>query len=67
LGLTAFLRAAAWWLYLLALIPLLVDWSAQCWLFFPSTNTRRFVTGLVAGYGEVALGVLAVYYFLDLL
>lgn len=64
LGLTAFLRTAVWWLCLLALVPLLVDWSVQCWLLFPSTNTRRFVTGLLAGYGEVALGVLGIQYFL---
>ena len=61
LGLTALIRAADWRFCIFALIPLLVDWSAQCWLSFPSTNTRRFVTGLLAGYGEVALGVLGLY------
>ena len=51
-------RVIAWWLCFLALVPLLIDWSAQYWLHFPSTNTRRFITGLLAGYGEVALVVL---------
>ena len=55
----------AWWLCLLALIPLLIDWSAQYWLLFPSTNTRRFITGLLAGYGEVAFAVLVLRYFLN--
>jgi len=64
MGLTAFYLMIAWWLSLLALIPLLIDWSAQQWLFFPSTNTRRFITGLLAGYGEVALAVLGVRYIL---
>jgi len=62
LGLTALIQAADWRFCILAMIPLFVDWSAQCWLSFPSTNARRFVTGLLAGYGEVALGVLGIYH-----
>ena len=65
LGLTAFLQVIPWWLCLLALIPLLIDWFAQYWLLFPSTNTRRFITGLLAGYGEVAFAVLVLRYFLN--
>ena len=31
-------------------------------VIFPSTNARRVVTGLLAGYGEVALCILVVRY-----
>jgi uncharacterized membrane protein len=66
LGLTALVWAADWRLCILAMIPLLLDWSAQCWLSFASTNFRRVLTGFLAGYGEVALGVLGVRYLLSL-
>jgi len=65
LGLTTFLWPVPWWLCLLGLLALLADWSAQCWLQFPSTNARRLITGLVAGYGEVGLGVLAVKHLIS--
>ena len=65
-GVTAFWQAVAWWLCLLAVIPLLIDWSAQHFLSVPSTNLRRFITGLLAGYGEVALAVLACRYVFGL-
>jgi uncharacterized membrane protein len=64
LGLTSFFEPVDWRVCVLAMIPLLIDWSAQTWLSLPSTNLRRLFTGLLAGYGEVALAIIGLQYFL---
>ena len=56
-GLAAFAQPLAWWTCLLLLAPLLADWTAQECFGFSSTNRRRFVTGVLGGYGEVAFAV----------
>jgi uncharacterized membrane protein len=47
--------------------PLLVDWGVQQWLSRPSTNLRRFLTGLMAGVGEVGLVVLGLRWLFGVL
>ncbi len=60
LGLLTLLLPLPWWLSASLLLPLVVDWGLQQWFSKPSTNIRRFVTGLLAGAGEVALVIAGV-------
>ena len=47
------------WIALIALLPMLVDWSVQEWLERESTNARRLVTGLLGGWGFCSVFLLA--------
>lgn len=67
LGLLTLLHPVPWWLSASLLLPLLVDWALQQWFSKPSTNIRRFVTGFLAGGGEVALLIAGVSAALRLL
>ena len=40
-----------WWINLLLLIPMGIDWGLQFIKVLPSTNFRRLLTGLFAGFG----------------
>ncbi len=62
LGLVSFALPTAWWVSLLLLIPLLLDWSVQEYLLVPSTNTRRLLTGVLGGYGEISFVVFVFLY-----
>ncbi len=52
--------APAWWLCVLGVIALGVDWSLQQWAGVMSTNWRRLATGTAAG---VAIGTFYWYAF----
>jgi uncharacterized membrane protein len=60
LGLIAAFWPVPWWVCLSLILPLLIDWGLQRFRLMASTNSRRFVTGLLAGFGEVALVVAVV-------
>lgn len=57
IGLLAFLHPVAWWLCLLLMLPLLIDWCLQEYFALSSTNIRRVITGILCGFGEVAFAV----------
>lgn len=40
-----------WWMMLLLLVPMGVDWLLQYINILESTNTRRVITGLLGGIG----------------
>jgi len=67
IGLLTILWFVPWWMCLVLSAPLLVDWGVQQWLSRPSTNLRRFLTGLMAGVGEVGLVVLGLRWLFGVL
>lgn len=40
-----------WWVMILFLLPMGIDWGLQYLNIFPSTNTRRLITGTLGGIG----------------
>ena len=45
-----FLRVE-WWICLLLLVPMGIDWGLQFLKILQSNNVRRFLTGLLGGFG----------------
>ena len=45
-----FLSFDIWWTFLLV-IPMGIDWGVQYFFKIESNNVRRFITGLLAGFG----------------
>ena len=41
----------SWWVMLLFLVPMGIDWFIQYINVLESTNVRRFATGLLGGFG----------------
>ena len=39
------------WVSLILLIPMLIDWSLQFFKILKSSNIRRFLTGILCGFG----------------
>jgi len=44
-----------WYISILLILPLAVDWSLQEFAGSMSTNTRRLITGLLGGFGVGAI------------
>lgn len=53
-----FWRPAAW-IALVLMAPMIADGSIQMKTTYESTNPRRFVTGLLGGYGGLTLFILS--------
>lgn len=51
LGLFIAKALPAWWVGALMVVPMALDGGAQLWMKMPSTNVRRFWTGLLGGMG----------------
>ena len=45
-----FLAFPSWGICAILLLPMLWDWALQEFLDVPSTNSRRFATGLMGGF-----------------
>lgn len=45
------------WIFLIMLIPMGIDWSIQELLRIESNNYKRFLTGLLGGYGFYGIGI----------
>lgn len=56
----------AWYGYLMLMIPLIIDGFIQLKTQYQSTNTRRFITGVLFGYGLVSIFLLSSIYVYDL-
>ncbi len=48
------------------MIPLIIDGFIQLKTQYQSTNTRRFITGVLFGYGLVSIFLLSSMYVYDL-
>ena len=46
-----FIGGVAWYYMGLMLLPMAMDWSIQKFLNINSNNIRRFITGLLGGFG----------------
>lgn len=46
-----FIGGVAWYYMSLMLLPMAIDWSIQRFLNINSNNVRRFITGLLGGFG----------------
>ncbi len=44
-----------WWIALLLVVPTYLDGAIQAYFDKESNNTRRFITGLLAGVGSMSL------------
>lgn len=55
-----FIKLKIWW-FLLLLIPMGIDWGVQYFFKIESNNIRRFITGILAGFG-----LTFIYYFIIL-
>lgn len=50
----------SFWLYLLCMLPMIIDGCLQTFLYIESTNMRRILTGSLFGYG---IGMIVSYSF----
>ncbi len=46
-----FIFKLEWWINLLFLLPMGIDWGLQFLKILKSTNIRRLITGLLGGFG----------------
>jgi len=51
LNITMKLSANSFLLFMLFILPMILDGTAQYFMGYRSTNVRRFITGLLAGIG----------------
>lgn len=52
----------SWYGYVVLMIPLIIDGFVQLKTQYQSTNARRFVTGVLFGYGLVSMFLLTSIY-----
>ena len=56
-----------WYINILFMLVMLADWLIQYLKWKPSTNPRRFITGVLCGYGIWAICKIIIIYIYDLL
>ena len=54
-----FFRKPEVWITLVIMVPMIADGFIQLKTSYESTNPRRFVTGLLGGYGGLTLFVIS--------
>ena len=47
------------WMTLLVMVPMITDGAIQMKTAYKSTNPRRFITGLLGGYGGLTLFIIS--------
>ena len=56
-----------WWINLLLLIPMAIDWGLQFLNILMSNNIRRLLTGILGGFGLTYIYYHAITMFMQLL
>ena len=54
-----FFRRPAAWIALVLMVPMMADGFIQMKTRYESTNPRRFLTGLLGGYGALTLFIIS--------
>lgn len=53
-------------IYVILMIPLIIDGTVQMFTKYESNNTKRFITGVLFGYSLVSIHIISMVYVYNL-